>query len=254
MRAGKFEENFVVVFVDKVSEQKFGEIPLDRALFADAVERLAEAKAKAVVFKFFFDQSKKEETDRRLGRSFTNLPVILEACLREEPRPNVLPSRFFMVDVQGPGSSLAARGWIPTPMILEHANDLGFVDASTSVIPMHEPYMGKQVKSLWLCCVEAATGQTAKIEPGRKVAFGGKSASINTDDEVTVDLPDPAKISYIPFHLILDKTAPPGAIAGKVVILGYDGPNIHDFPTKYGKVKAHRLFVACLKGFYDDLK
>ena len=49
--------------VDTNSETKLGEFPLDRAHYAKALDRAAEFKAKAVVFKFFFDQPRNAASD-----------------------------------------------------------------------------------------------------------------------------------------------------------------------------------------------
>jgi CHASE2 domain-containing sensor protein len=50
-----FEKDFAVVFIDAATEANYGPIPLDRALLARALERLAVARARGVVLKFFLD-------------------------------------------------------------------------------------------------------------------------------------------------------------------------------------------------------
>jgi CHASE2 domain-containing sensor protein len=71
-----FEEDFTVVLIDSDTEAIFGPFPFDRAILAKAVERLSEAGAKGVVFKFFIDQAKGKMSDAQLVSSFKSIPVI----------------------------------------------------------------------------------------------------------------------------------------------------------------------------------
>ena len=64
---GDFERDFAVVFITQATEAKHGRYPLDRALLAQAVERAADAGAKGVIIKFFLDQARTTEGDRRLA-------------------------------------------------------------------------------------------------------------------------------------------------------------------------------------------
>jgi CHASE2 domain-containing sensor protein len=253
--AAPFENDFVVVFIDSKTEEKFGKIPLDRRLLAEAAEKIAEARAKGIVFKFFFDLPKDSASDAKLEKIIAKIPVILQACFdNKEAAPNELPSKFVLTNLHSKTFLKGTSGWIPLPSLIKNAADVGFVDYIEDYCPILESYKGKTVKSLILCAAEMATGKKAVIQTGKQITIGSKTIPLDETDGVQVSMPDPAKITYIPFHQILDGSSPPGAFAGKVVIIGYDGPNIHELPTKYGKVKAHRILIAYLKGFYDQLQ
>ena len=64
-------------------------------------------------------------------------------------------------------------GWIPLPRFCEKAAGVGFVDFSTTVVPLLETYQSRTVKSLTVCCIELATGKQAIIEPGRSLGYDG---------------------------------------------------------------------------------
>ena len=47
---------FALVMIDEASESRYGGFPVDRALVAQVVDKLATAGARAVVLKFFYDE------------------------------------------------------------------------------------------------------------------------------------------------------------------------------------------------------
>jgi CHASE2 domain-containing sensor protein len=253
--AGTFEDDFAVVFVDTPTEDRLGPFPFDRVYLAEATEKIAAAKARAIVFKFYFQLPKTEASDLRLSQAFKKIPVVLQAQFDvNETKSNPLPSRFVLKDIRSNTLVSGQKAWIPYPALLENVADLGFVDFGTENVPMVELYQDKPVKSLVLCAVEMAVRTKAKIDPRHQITFGSRSLPLSKDDEVKVTLPDPAKINAISFHKIIDGTVPQSELEGKVVIIGYDGVNMHSWVTpQRGPVKEHRLFVTCVKGVYDLL-
>jgi hypothetical protein len=253
--AAAFEDDFIVVFIDAQTEAKYGAFPLDRGLIADAIDELAAAKAKGVVLKFFYDQPKDAASDGRLAKSLTKLPVALQARLDEtEAKPNPLPVRFTLPTINAETAVSGLSGWIPLPLLAGQAKAIGFVDFSSATVPMLETYQGQTVKSLILCSIELATGKPASITPGKSLSFGEQSLRLDSKNQITAKLPKTDALKYIPFHTLLDKSTPASALAGKVVIIGYDGSKIHSLETSLGKVKAHRLFVYSLKGVYEQMR
>ncbi|MGV3755761.1 MAG: hypothetical protein ACO1QS_10305, partial [Verrucomicrobiota bacterium] len=143
-------------------------------------------------------------------------------------------------------------GWIPLPLFSEQAKAIGFVDSASTTVPMLETYQGRTVKSLVLCSMEMVPGQSAVIEPGKKISIGQKTWKLDTKNRLAGNLPKADDLKYVPFHQLLDRSAPAKLFAGKVVILGYDGPKIHTLDSAIGKVKAHRMFVYSLRGIYEQ--
>lgn len=256
--AAGFEDRFAVVMIDAKTEAKIGTFPLDRIHYAKALDRAAELKAKAVVFKFFFDQPHNAASDAALAKAMTNLPVVLQACFdNSEPKPNPLPAKFALPGVQ-PGSSLAGQsGWLPLPTLAGKARDIGFVDFDPQMpdkAPLIEAYQGKAVKSLSLVCLELATVQKAVVESGKRVRLG--TASIAVDERNFAQLGSfvGGKLNVIPLHAFLSGATPRSAIEGKIVIFGYDGPKLQSIETDAGPIKAHRYFILGLKGLHDRLE
>lgn len=251
---GSFEKDFAVVFIDAATETNYGPIPLDRALLARAIERLAVARARGVVLKFFLDRPKTEDGDRRLSEALASLPVVLQARIDEAERtPNPLLDRFTLLNVQATTGVSGKSGWIPLQRFSERAYDIGFVDFASLTIPILETYRGRTVKSLVLCAVELAAGRRSIIQPARSITIGKNVLKLDARNQFVVSLRGEQAIQYIPFHALLDGTVPHGELEGKVVVLAYDGPNIHAVTTPIGTVKAHRLFIYVLRSVYEDM-
>jgi CHASE2 domain-containing sensor protein len=253
--AGDFEQDFAVVFIDQKTEAKYGNIPLPRVLTAEVIERLTEAKAKAVVLKFFYDQPKDEAGDARLEKAIRGIPVALQARLDDsEKKANALPARFFIPEVKATNAISGTNGWIPLKRFTDHAKAVGFVDFTESPTPILETYLRKTVKSLILCSLELALGEEAVIQPGQKVFIGNKSLALDEKNQRSYQLPKTDDLKYIPFHAVLDGSAPMKTLEGKVVIIGYHGPHIHTFDSPAGKLGAHQAFVYALRSTYQQMK
>ena len=206
------------------------------------------------MLKFFFDQPKSELSDLSLEQALTNTPLLLQARIDDsQTQPNALPNHFTFPRVKARTQVSGQAGWIPLPRFCEKAAGVGFVDFSTTVVPLLETYQSRTVKSLTVCCIELATGKQAIIEPGRSLKFGTHELHVDTRNCVSAKLPAKDDLEYIPFHQLVAGEIPLSQIKGKIVILGYDGTQIHSISTSIGPIRAHRFFVYALKGVYAQL-
>jgi CHASE2 domain-containing sensor protein len=250
---GDFERDFAVVFITQATEAKHGRYPLDRALLAQAIERAADAGAKGVIIKFFLDQARTTEGDRRLAMALSRVPVLLQARLDDsEKGPNPLDARFTL-----PGTSLktavsGGSGWIPLPEFSRHAHDVCFVDFDSFPAPIVEMYQGKTVKSLLACAAELALGHKAVIRPSKDISIGDQTALLDSSNQVTVTLPQ-GTLSYFDFNSLLDGSIAQSALRDRVVVIGYDGQSVPQMSSPIGTMGIHRLFAYMLKGFYEHL-
>jgi hypothetical protein len=123
----------------------------------------------------------------------------------------------------------------------------------SQILPLLENYQDRTVKSLVLCCIELATGKRAVIKPEQKVAFGMHELRLDARNCVQATLPLKDECEYIPFHRFVTGDIPASLIQGKVVIIGYDSPQIHSISTSIGQVRAHRQFIYVLQSIYEQL-
>jgi len=251
---GDFERDFAVVFITQATEAKHGRYPLDRALLAQAVERAADAGAKGVIIKFFLDQARTTEGDRRLAMALSRVPVLLQARLDDsEKSPNPLDARFTLAGASLKTAVSGGSGWIPLPEFSRQARDVCFVDFDSFPAPIVEMYQGKSVKSLLACAVELAVGHKAVIRPNKEISIGDQTAVLDSSNQVTVTLRREKPLSYYDFNSLLDGSIPPSALQSRVVVIGYDGQSVPQMSSPIGTMGIHRLFAYMLKGFYESL-
>lgn len=254
LNALDFEKDFVVVFIDKETEAKYGPAPISRNLICRSLERIAQARAKGVVLKFFYDQPKDPTIDGLLAAAISKQPVVLQARLDEgEKQSNLLPSNALFYR-QGLVTSVKGNsGWLPLPTLASKAKAVGFVDTSSEVVPLLETYQDKTVKSLALCSIELALGMEATIHSTNGISWGKLHLTTDKAFQVQAHVPKEDKLTYLPFHQLLEEESAMKKLTGKVVIIGYDGPNIHTFETAAGKMRAHRVFVHSLASIYQQI-
>jgi hypothetical protein len=100
------------------------------------------------------------------------------------------------------------------------------------------------IKSLQLVALEMASNEKAQIEPSGFVRLG----TTRLDLMHHIGFPTTNSLSYIPLHEVLSDTSRTwqAKVKDSVVILGYDGKNIHSIETPIGPLGAHRFFICSL--------
>jgi hypothetical protein len=236
---------FVFVMIDSQTEAIYGRLPFNRALVAKAIDRLTAAKAKGIVIKFFYDLPSTESNDYLLERSICAGPVALQASLNDdEGTTNRLEAKFQVAAVEMadfPSLFVGDKGLIPLQRFRRCARAVGFVDSTAREIPLVEIYQGKTVKSLQLVALEMASDLKAEIAPSGVVRLG----TTRLDLMHQIEFPKTNSLSYIPFHELMSDTTSnwQAKVQQSVVILGYDGKNIHSIETPLGPLGAHRFFI-----------
>jgi hypothetical protein len=251
-QADNFEDKFVAVFIDSVTEEKYGQLPIERGLFAEVITLLKAANAKGVIFKFFLDLPKNEHSDKKLAESIKGFPTVLQARIENsENNPNHLQDRFTLTE-ELEASITGRSGWIPTLQLAENAKDVCFVDFEGFPLPSIEEYRGKSVKSLFLCALEIGVNAPAKITAGSKVEIGHLSYKLDSLNRFALVVPPSKEFEYIPFYKILENENYVEQVQDKVVIIGYTGPKIHKIKTEFGEIAAHELFIQTLHSLYES--
>ncbi len=227
------ESAFVAVFIDAKSEARLGAFPPDRSQYANALIEFEKLGAKGVVMKFFLDMPK-GAGDGTLAIAMARLPVVLQArCDDTEAKPNLLDSRFSTAATSQMVFGMACKsGWIPLPILQKSAADICFIDQpAVDVVPLLERYQDRAVKSLYGCALAMA---------GKAMPAADRSGSLK------VDLRKSPSYEVISLLDVLDGKVDRARIAGKVVVLGYEGKLAAMFDTPIGRLSAHHGFMANL--------
>jgi CHASE2 domain-containing sensor protein len=251
-----YAHDFVAVFFDDESATELHvDAPLPRDLVAQVITRLHDAGARGLILKFFYDLPSDPKKDEAVAKALCLLPTALQACHKADGSTNALPERFRISkdsDLAIDAVMWSDRGYLPLPIFSKCARSVGFVDLErTDSVPVIEAYQDDLVKSLYVSALEIQLRETA-IYKGTNVIFGSKAVWFNSEGEHPIrTLP---KLDYIPFHRVLNGSAPLDAFKNRVIILGYQGRRIHSIKTKWGQIEAHRLFVQSLLALTEELE
>lgn len=233
---------FRAVFATDEDTATLGGYPLPRRRYAEALYAAKRAGAQAVIIKFFIDQpGKVPADDATLVDAIKNcgLKVVLQARLDEtEKNSNPLAERFLRNDLPSlKGMFQGNSGWLPLPIFADGAYAVAFIDGLNPV-PVVEAYRSKPMPSLFLVALELALGKATWTPTS--MTLNGVTLPVRNGQ---IKMPYPSSDVFNSFSLssLLDgKTG--NALKGAIVVLGYDGREMHTFPTPIGKIKAHRLF------------
>ncbi len=233
---------FRAVFVTDDDVAKLGGYPIPRRHFAAALHAAKRAGAQAVILKFFMiTPGEIVADDKALAEAIKNcgLPVVLQARIDEsEKNSHPLAERFVRHDLPSlVGTISGNNGWLPLPILAEGAYSVAFIDGLNPV-PIVETYRGRPMPSLFLVALELALGKASwKMN---QIALAGTTLPLR-GGKMAVAYPSKDALKSISLSTLLDGKAG-DELKNAIVIIGYDGREMHTFPTPIGSIKAHRLF------------
>lgn len=252
-QAGDFSQDFAVVFADANTTARHGALPLPRTLLARALHAAADAGARGVVLKFFLDQPRTTDGDQALATAMRRLPVVLQARLAgAEAAAPPLPQRFVLDGALPPVAVGGEQGWLPLPAFADAAHAVCFVDFASSPVPLVEAYQGRPVPSLLLCAMALASGRAASL-PQAGLQLGGQPLPVDGRQQVALSLADRSPLAVWSLDALAEGRVPAAALHGKVIVLGYDGPDAPLIATAAGPMGPHRLFTLLLRDAYTRM-
>lgn len=239
---------FALVMIDEASEAKYGGFPVDRALIAQAIDKLAAAGVRGVVLKFFYDAPSNAASDAALASALSKTKVILQARIDDtESKPNRLPERFVLAVPAGPVAVSGVSGWLPIPVLSNRAHNVGFVDITTvDRVPAFERLGERSYPSLTVAAISLALGDTAlTIQPGKQIRLGNKTVSLDAQSQIMLSATtfrNADDTAYFSFADVVEGKVAPQALRGKVVVIGYQGSKMPTVRTNAGATKLHVAF------------
>lgn len=237
----------VLVLIDKKTEQSIGVFPYERDVYSKGIKILSQLGAREILLKVFLDARKNKSKDTRLANSFNNIPVTLQARIDDsEPNPNpLLPRHNLAKEFKIINSTIRGEsGWLPTIEFSQNAKAVGFIDSISPVLFI-ESYKDEAVGSLYFHALESIYDKKF-VTKSDKLYFGGNEVSLNAKGEYNYDWVLDKQAEYISYIDLLEGKIDPGRIAGKYVVLGYNGEKIHQLPTPEGMMNAHIAFYQSL--------
>lgn len=255
--AALFDEKFAVVVIDAQTESKIGGFP-SRQVLSQLIDRIAAAKPKSIVLKFFLDSEGKEPDSSLLAESIGKTRVILQATINKDPPTSkVLDERFLFKDAIAPHKPVLSgnEGWLPLKRFADKAPKVCFADAATPErVPLIEMFGARPVESLYACALAEAFGDGKTKLTAHRATFGKHSLSLDDAAEVRIGLADTSLPASISALRIIDGTVASNALAGKVVILAYTGSRSPTLNVRGTAVMTHQVFLAQLRELVAALR
>lgn len=237
----------VLVLIDEKTEKKLGAFPYERDVLSKGIEQLHELGAKEVLLKVFLDKHKDKRKDKSLANALSNLPVTLQARLDDsELRPNPLISGHKLhTKFKTIKSYLRAEsGWLPIIEFSQKAKATGFIDSIYPVMFV-ETYKGDAVGSLYFHALESIYDVKIDVKQDR-LYLADHELILNQKGEYIYDWSSARQPEYLSYIDLLEGNVESNKVAGKYVVLGYDGSKIHQVPTPDGLMNAHVAFYQSL--------
>jgi adenylate cyclase len=246
--------------IDGASEAKYGGFPVDRALTAQAIDKLAASGVRGVVLKFFYDKASNTASDTALASAMGNTKVILQARIDDsESKPNRLPERFALPLAAGPVAVSGVSGWLPLPVLSNPAHNVGFVDStSPDRVPAFERLGDRSYPSLTIAALSLALGDPAlTIQPGKQVRLGNKTLPLDLQSQLTLSanaFRGADDTAYFSFADVVEGKVSLQALRGKVVVIGYHGSQMPTVRTNVGPIKLHLAFWLGLNDVWKQIQ
>ena len=261
----------VIVDIDEKSLAKDGQWPWPRTRVAELVTKLTRAGAVVIAFDIVFPEPDRmtpaiaadffqgldEETRAKL-RALPSNDAILAQAIRQSRvvlGESGLPNPVRTLDNSLPLTGLAMLGGDPGPFMINFPGLLRNVstlesaaagrglltirterDAIVRRVPMLMQAQGMTLPSLSVEMLRVATGTdtilTRSDEAGiRSIAVKGLQIPTDRNGQFWVHFAKHDPSIYIPASDVLDGSFPPGAIAGKLVLIGTSSVGLLDVKT-----------------------
>ena len=210
---GAAAKNVVLLAVDDDTVSRYGPLPLNRGVLAQALDQIASARPKALVLDVLLSERTQEKADRKLGDSLGRFPRLVLASALET------------------AADTKTSHWIrPLPEFQANAFAVGHVhlepdrDGIARSLLLTKANEEDRYWALGFETFRALTGtQTVAVERPNQVAVGNRSvpASESNHRLLWIHFAGPeGTFQRISVASVLEGRASPAQFAGKVVILG----------------------------------
>lgn len=244
-------EDVVLLAVDDETVSQYGPLPLDRAVLAKALDRVADAKPNALVVDILLSEKTRRAADTNLADALSRFPKVVLACALEATQDGK-PSRWIK----------------PLPEFQHHAFALGHVhlepdrDGIARTLLLAKTNGENRYWALGFEAFRAAIGgQGPPTEYANKLSIGDHQVPIADTKGRFMwihYLGPEGTFQRVSLASVLDGRTPSSTFAGKIVILGVTAQGAGDrvftpFSTGVGMsgVEIHaNIFSTLLDGAY----
>ena len=210
--------DIAIIAIDDKSIAELGRYPWSRDRYAQLIDKLVAAKAKAVLFDAFFPERENAKNDR----------LFAEAVKRAG---NVVLAAAFHFDKEGRVTSITrslpeiGRGSAGTG----HSNLIPDDDGVMRRIPLLLEKDGEQIPSLGLMGAMLALGEEKFIPGDFDIALGGHRIPVDEQYKMWINyVGEPGIYPRYSFTDVLNGRIPADQLKGKILFLGATALGIYD--------------------------
>ena len=212
-RPNSARESVVLLAIDDETVSRYGPLPLNRAVLAEALRRVASAEPKVLAVDVLLSEKTREADDATLADAFSRFPKVVLAAALEATQDNKPPQ------------------WItPLPQFQSHAFALGHVhfepdrDGLARTLLLTKANADNRYWALGFEAFRATLGaQGPPIEYAKEIRVGNRFVpSADSNGRllwIHYDGPE-GSFRRVSLASVLDGQTPASNFAGKVVILG----------------------------------
>ena len=245
-RPSSARENVVLLAIDDETVSRYGPLPLNRGLIAEALMRIASAEPKVLVVDVLLSEKTREADDGRLASAFSRFPKVVLATALEAPQ-----------------EGKQSRWLTPLPEFQHHAFALGHVhlepdrDGLARTLLLTKVNVDDRYWALGFEAFRAALGaQEPPTEYANDLRVGTRRvpAADSNGRLLWIHYNGPEGIfRRVSLASVMDGRAPASTFAGKMVILGVTAQGAGDriytpFSTGLGMsgIEIHANIVSTL--------
>lgn len=207
-------KDIVIVAFDEESFKVLGRWPWTRAYYAQVVDRLTEAGAKALVFDVMYPEPESEHPG--VDEAFGN-------AMKRSGR--VVLASYFKYDAEGnPIDFLEPIPVLRQNGLIGFANIVPELDGVCRKIPLFKTYKGKTMPSL------AMGGISTFLGKAPETIAADRSIKLDEYNEMLINFSGGYEsFKYYSFHKVLDGSVPAATFRDKIVLFGGTASGLFDF-------------------------
>jgi adenylate cyclase len=210
--------NIAIIAIDDKSIAALGRYPWSRDNYARLIDRLAAAKAKAVMFDAFFPERENAANDRLFAAATKRAGNVALAVVFDFDKDG----RVTTITRSLPEIERGAIG-------VGHINQLPDDDGVIRRNPLLLEKDGQQIPSLGLMAAMLALDETKFVAGDFDIALGERHIPVNDEYRMWINyVGGPGAYPYYSFVDVVKGRIPAGELKGKILFLGATALGIYD--------------------------
>ena len=210
--------DIAIIAIDDKSIAELGRYPWSRDRYAQLIDKLAAAKAKAVLFDIFFPERENAKNDQLFATAISRAGnVVLAAALHFDKESRATSITSSLPEIE--------RGTAGIGLVNQIPDDDGVMRRIPLMLEMDD----KQMPSLGLVAAMLALGETRFVARDFEIAVGDRRIPVDGDYKMWINyVGGPGVYPRYSFTDVMNGRIPAEKLKGKILFLGATALGIYD--------------------------